>query len=64
MQVKVVSVFRVTRLLEFAAFFATTSLFAIGGALTILRSPEELLSVLATLPFGRKTAQPLEHSSL
>src|SRR5947207_8416756 len=27
------------------AFFASTSLLAIGGALTILRSPDELLSV-------------------
>ena len=34
------------------AFFASTSLRAIGGALTILRSPDEMLSVLATLPFG------------
>src|SRR5436305_4274019 len=34
------------------AFFASTSLLAIGGSLTILRSPEELLSVLETLPFG------------
>jgi uncharacterized membrane protein len=34
------------------AFFASTSLLAIGGALTILRSPDEMLNVLATLPFG------------
>ena len=34
------------------AFFATTALFAIGGSLTILRSPDEMLNVLATLPFG------------
>jgi len=34
------------------AFFASTSLLAIGGALTVLRSPDEMLNVLATLPFG------------
>jgi uncharacterized membrane protein len=34
------------------AFFASTSLLAIGGALTLLRSPEDLLTVVATLPFG------------
>jgi uncharacterized membrane protein len=34
------------------AFFASTSLLAVGGALTILRSPEEMLSLLSTLPFG------------
>jgi uncharacterized membrane protein len=34
------------------AFFASTSLLAIGGSLTILRSPDEMLTVLATLPFG------------
>jgi len=39
------------------AFFATTALFAIGGALTVLRSPEEMLNVLATLPFGAPTTR-------
>src|SRR4051794_22776236 len=39
------------------AFFASTSLLAIGGALTILRSPEEMLTVLATLPFGAPTSR-------
>ena len=34
------------------AFFASTSLLAIGGALTLLRSPEDLLTVMATLPLG------------
>jgi uncharacterized membrane protein len=34
------------------AFFASTSLLAIGGALTLLRSPEELLTVVSTLPLG------------
>ena len=39
------------------AFFASTSLLAIGGALTILRSPDEMLNVLATLPFGAATTR-------
>jgi len=39
------------------ALGASTSLLAIGGALTILRSPDELLSVLATLPFGTPTTR-------
>jgi uncharacterized membrane protein len=36
------------------AFFASTSLIAVGGALTLLRSTEELLQVVAALPFGDK----------
>ena len=34
------------------AFFASTTLLAIGGGLTLLRSTEEAMSVLATLPLG------------
>jgi uncharacterized membrane protein len=34
------------------AFFASTSLIAIGGALTLMRSTEEILQVVAMLPFG------------
>ena len=34
------------------AFFASTSLIAIGGALTLLRSSEEILTVMSLLPFG------------
>ena len=37
------------------AFFASTSLIAIGGALTFLRSTDEMLDVVATLPFGIQT---------
>jgi len=38
------------------AFFASTTLLAIGGALTLLRSTEEAMSVLATLPFGIRSS--------
>jgi uncharacterized membrane protein len=39
------------------AFFASTSLIAIGGALTLLRPPEEMLTILAILPFGVETTR-------
>ena len=41
------------------AFFASTSLLAIGGALTLLRSPDELLTVVASLPFAMPTSRIL-----
>src|SRR5438045_2131458 len=41
------------------AFFASTSLFAIGGALTVLRSTDEMLNVVATLPIGIETTRTL-----
>jgi uncharacterized membrane protein len=41
------------------AFFASTSLFAIGGALTILRSTDEMLNVVATLPVGIQMTRTL-----
>ena len=34
------------------AFFASTSLIAIGGTLTLLRSTEQVLTVVSALPFG------------
>jgi uncharacterized membrane protein len=40
------------------AFFASTSLIAIGGALTLLRSTDEMLNVMAALPFGIETTRP------
>lgn len=36
------------------AFFASASLIAVGGALTLLRSTPELLNVMAALPFAIK----------
>jgi len=41
------------------AFFASTSLFAIGGALTVLRSTDDVLRVVATLPVGLETSRTL-----
>ena len=38
------------------AFFASTSLIAIGGTLTLLRSTEQILNVVAGLPFGVPTS--------
>src|SRR4029079_1849906 len=37
------------------AFFASTSLIAVGGALTLVRATGEALQVVATLPFGVKS---------
>ena len=34
------------------AFFASTTLIAIGGTLTLLRSTEQILTVVSALPFG------------
>ena len=39
------------------AFFASTSLIAVGGALTLLRSTPEILEVMAALPFGDKSVR-------
>lgn len=36
------------------AFFASSSLIAIGGALTLFHSTEEMLSLVGSLPFGVK----------
>jgi uncharacterized membrane protein len=41
------------------AFFASTSLIAIGAALTILRSTDEIVSVMSALPFGIQTSRGL-----
>jgi len=41
------------------AFFATTSLFAIGGALTILRSSGEIAAMAADLPLGIESTRRL-----
>jgi uncharacterized membrane protein len=37
------------------AFFASTALFAIGGALALLRSTEEVIAIFAALPFAART---------
>ena len=39
------------------AFFASTSLIAIGASLTLLRSAEEVLNVFSELPFGLATTR-------
>lgn len=41
------------------AFFASTTLLAIGGGLTLLRATEEAMSVLATLPLGIRSSPAL-----
>jgi uncharacterized membrane protein len=47
------------------AFFASTSLIAVGGALTLLRSTNEILDVVAALPFGiRSTSTQWEAKTI
>jgi uncharacterized membrane protein len=41
------------------AFFASTSLIAIGGTLTILRTTDDLITIVSTLPFGVQTTRML-----
>jgi uncharacterized membrane protein len=41
------------------AFFASTSLIALGGTLAILRSTDEIIAVVSTLPFGIETTRAL-----
>lgn len=41
------------------AFFASTSLIAIGGALTLLRSSDEIMTVMSLLPFGNTPSRGL-----
>jgi len=43
------------------AFFASTSLIAVGGTLTLLRSTEEILTIVSVLPFGA-TSSASDHS--
>ena len=44
-------------LMNGTAFFASTSLIAIGGVLALLRSSDAVLPVFADLPFGRGTTR-------
>jgi uncharacterized membrane protein len=41
------------------AFFASTSLIAIGGALTLIRSTDEIQTVVTALPFGIQATRGL-----
>ncbi len=41
------------------AFFASTSLLAVGGALSLLRSSEDVLSVMTALPLAIETTREL-----
>jgi uncharacterized membrane protein len=41
------------------AFFASTSLIAIGGTLTLLRSTEQIVTLVAALPFGVAQSQEM-----
>src|SRR5262249_28418840 len=48
-----------TALQNGTAFFASTSLIALGGALAVLRSTDEIISMVSTLPFALETTRSL-----
>jgi uncharacterized membrane protein len=54
-EVRIVDIQIISSLQNGTAFFASTTLIAIGGALTLLRSTGEVLDVVAALPFGIQT---------
>jgi uncharacterized membrane protein len=54
-EVRIVDVQIIASLQNGTAFFASTTLLAIGGALTLLRATGEALSVVTSLPFGIHT---------
>src|SRR5205085_1294479 len=56
-QNRIVDTHIVSALQNGTAFFASTSLIAIGGVLTLMRSTDEILTVVATLPFGISTTR-------
>ena len=39
------------------AFFASTSLLAVGGALALLRATDDVLTILSEMPFGLTTSR-------
>jgi uncharacterized membrane protein len=41
------------------AFFASTSLIAVGGGLSLLRSSQDIVPVLSRLPFGAESSPQL-----
>lgn len=64
-EVRIVDAQIVASLQNGTAFFASTSLIAIGGALTILRSTEDILQVIGALPLGiRSTAVQWEAKTI
>lgn len=56
-EVRIVDTQIMASLHQGTAFFASTSLFAIGGALAVLRSTEELMVVFRALPFAVQTTR-------
>jgi uncharacterized membrane protein len=53
--VRIVDIQIISSLQNGTAFFASTTLLAVGGTLTLLRSTGEVLSVVTALPFGIQT---------
>jgi uncharacterized membrane protein len=56
-EVRIVDTQIMASLHQGTAFFASTSLFAIGGTLALLRSTEEVMAVFRAFPFAAQTTQ-------
>jgi uncharacterized membrane protein len=48
-----------TSLQNGTAFFASTSLIALGGALALLRATDEIMTMISTMPFALQTTRDL-----
>ena len=56
-EVRIVDTQIMASLHQGTAFFASTSLFAIGGALALLRSSDEVMDIFRALPFAMQTSR-------
>ena len=56
-EVRIVDTQIMASLHQGTAFFASTSLFAIGGALALLRSTDEVMDIFRALPFAAQTTR-------
>ncbi len=56
-EVRIVDTQIMASLHQGTAFFASTSLFAIGGALALLRSTDEVMDIFRALPFAMQTTR-------
>jgi uncharacterized membrane protein len=58
-EVRIVDTQIMASLHQGTAFFASTSLFAIGGALALLRSTDEVMDIFRALPFAAQTTRTI-----
>jgi uncharacterized membrane protein len=63
-EVRIVDTTIMASLQNGTAFFASTSLIALGGALSFLRTPDETLQLFASLPFASETPRMVWEAKL